>query len=124
MRLTDEQWAVLGPLIPPPEKKTLRGRPRRPDREVFEGILWVLHTGAQWNQLPTTYPPKSTCFERFQEWKNRNVFPALLETLYEQLADQGVLDLRERFIDGTFSAAQKGALMSARPRKAKAPKSC
>ena len=121
MRLTDEQWAVLGPLIPPPEQHTKRGRPRRPDREVLEGILWVLRTGAQWEELPKSYPPKSTCFDRFKEWNDRNVFPVVLEALYEQLAEQGLLDLRESFIDGTFSAAKKGAWMSARPRKAKAP---
>lgn len=122
MRLTDEQWAVLGPLIPPPVKKTKRGRPRRPDREVLEGILWVLWTGAQWKALPSDYPPKSTCFERFKEWNNRNVFPALLAALYEDLDEHGQLDLRESFIDGTFSAAKKGALMSGRPRKGRAAK--
>ncbi|WP_157452080.1 transposase, partial [Deinococcus aquatilis] len=52
MRLTDEQWAILAPLLPPPLKQTRRGRPRRGDQELLEGILWVLRTGAQWAQLP------------------------------------------------------------------------
>ncbi|WP_420594343.1 transposase [Deinococcus sp.] len=114
MRLTDEQWAVLGPLIPLPEKKTTkRGCPRRPDREVLEGILWVLKTSAQWEERPKSYPAKSTCFDRFKVWNDRNVFPTLLEALYKQLADQRLLDLHESFVDGTFSAAKKGAWMSA-----------
>lgn len=125
MRLTDEQWAILAPLLPPPEKQTRRGRPRRGDKELLEGILWVLRTGAQWERLPRPdYPPKSTCFERFQEWNERAVFPNVLGQLYELLEEQELLDLREAFIDGTFSAAKKGGRMSAPPRKARAPKSC
>ncbi len=137
MLLTNEHWALLAPLLTPPEKTTKRGRPRRDDRPLLEGILWVLRTGAQWDKLPHgEYPPKSTCFlaraapmrtlgrfARFQEWNDRNIFPAVLGRLYELLEDQGLLDLREAFIDGTFSAAKKGARTSVPPRKAKAPRS-
>ena len=124
VRLTDEQWSILAPLLPPPEKKNRCGRPRRGDKELLEGMLWVLRTGAQWAQLPRPdYPPKSTCFERFQEWNERGVFPNVLGRLYEMMEDQALLDLREAFIDGTFSAAKKGALMSGPRRKAKAPRS-
>ncbi|GHG13122.1 transposase [Deinococcus piscis] len=124
MRLTDEQWAVIQPLLPHPTKTTRRGRPRRDDREVLEGILWILRTGAQWSELPRAeYPPKSTSHERFQEWNEQAVFPLILAALYEQLEDQELLDLREAFIDGTFSPAKKGATKSALPRRAKAPKS-
>ncbi|GGR31871.1 transposase [Deinococcus ruber] len=124
MRLTDEQWVLLAPFLTPPEKTTKRGRPRRDDRTLLEGILWVLRTGAQWEKLPRDDDlPKSTCFTRFQEWNDRNVFPAVLGRLYELLEDQGLLDLREAFIDGTFSAANKGARMSAPPRRARAPRS-
>ncbi len=124
MQLTDAHWALLAPLFTLPEKTTKRGRPRRDDRPLLEGILWVLRTGAQWDKLPRgEYPPKSTCFARFQEWNERNVFPAVLGRLYELLEDQGLLDLREAFIDGTFSAAKKGARMSVPPRRAKVPRS-
>ena len=122
--MKDEHWAVLAPLLIPPEKKTKRGRPRRDDRPLLEGILWVLRTGAQWDKLPReTYPPKSTCFARFKEWNDRHVFPEVLGQLYDLLEDQGLLDLREAFIDGTFSAAKKGAPTSAPPKKGKAPRS-
>lgn len=124
MRLTDEQWNNLQPLMPKPIKKTKRGRPRRSDREVLEGILWILRTGAQWEALPKgEYPPKSTCHERFQEWNEHAVFPLILAALYEEFEDREWLDLRETFIDGTFSPAKKGATKSAPPRKAKAAKS-
>lgn len=124
MRLSDKQWSNLQPRIPKPIKKTKRGRPRRDDREVLEGILWILRTGAQWDALPKgEYPPKSTCHERFQEWNEQGVFPLILAALYEEFEDREWLDLREAFIDGTFSPAKKGATRSAPPRKAKAAKS-
>ncbi|GGB85480.1 transposase [Deinococcus soli (ex Cha et al. 2016)] len=124
MRLSDAQWAVLAPLIPPPITRTTRGRPRRSDREVLEGILWVLRTGAQWAALPKgEYPPKTTCHDRFQEWVDRQAFLNILTALAELSEENALLDLREAFIDGTFSAAKKGARMSVPPRKAKAPRS-
>lgn len=57
----------------------------------------------QWDKLPRGDSPlKSTCVARFQEWNDRDVFPAVLAQLYELLEEQGLLDLREAFIDGTF----------------------
>ena len=124
MQLTDEHWALLAPLLTPPEKTTKRGRPIWDDRPLLKGILWVLRTSAQWDKLPReAYPPKSTCFARFHEWNDRNVFPAVLGRLYELLEDQGLLDLREAFIDGTFSATKKGDRTPYPPRKVREPKS-
>ena len=124
VHLTDEQWNVLAPLIPQPVKRTARGRPRRDDREVLEGILWILRTGAQWSELPQgEYPPKSTCHERFQEWNEQNAFPRILQALYEQLEDLCWLNLSETFIDGTFSPAKKGGPISVPPRRGKVPRS-
>ncbi|MBI1292812.1 transposase, partial [bacterium] len=58
MRLTDQQWVILYPLIPPPKRRQDgRGRPWRGNRECLEGILWVLKTGARWRDLPRDYPP-------------------------------------------------------------------
>lgn len=125
MRLTNEQWAILAPLLPPAEKQTRRGRPRRDDKEVLEGILWVLRTGTQWQALPRPdYPPNSTCFEWFQEWNERNVFPSVLGQLYEVLEEQELWALREALIDGTLSAAKKEARMSALQKKVRALRSC
>jgi len=124
MRPCDDQWAVLGPLLPQPVKRTKRGRPRRSDRDVLDGILWILRTGAQWEALPIgEYPSKTTCHDRFQEWNEHNVFPTVLAALYEMGEEQQLLDLREAFQGGTFSAAKKGARTSAQPRRARVPKS-
>lgn len=123
-RLVDEQWALLAPLLEKVSTKTTsRGRPRLPDRDVLDGILWVLKTGAQWNELPAKYPPYQTCHRRFQEWVRSGVFAELLRTLAQDMEARGGISLEECFIDGTFAPAKKGALVLARQREAKAPSS-
>ena len=58
MDLTDAQWAVLEPLLPKPRRRPDgRGRPWRDPRDVLNGILWILKTGAPWHDLPDRYPP-------------------------------------------------------------------
>ena len=53
MDLTNEQWRRIEPLVPPMQRKPGgRGRPPREPREVLNGILWVLRTGAPWKDLP------------------------------------------------------------------------
>jgi hypothetical protein len=89
----------------------------------LDGILWILRTGAQWEDLPRRYPPKSTCHRRFQEWTASGVFDEILTTLAEDLRDRGGIDLSEGFIDGTFAPAKRGAQMSARPNAVKARRS-
>jgi transposase len=110
--LTDEQWAVLEPLIlEPPRRFDRRGRPWRDTREVLDGVLWVLRTGARWRDLPETYPPYQTCHRRFQGWVRDGTLKWVLTALAKHLRDRGVPDLTECFIDGTFLAAKKGEVM-------------
>ncbi|MGQ4398600.1 transposase, partial [Streptomyces violaceoruber] len=50
--VSDELWSLVGPLLPKPGPKKAEGRPRVPDRQALCGILFVLHTGIQWEYLP------------------------------------------------------------------------
>ena len=80
MDLTDEPWAVLKPVMPVPLcRPDGRGRPWRDPRTVLEGILWMLRTGAQWNDRPPRSPPSQTCHRRFQHWVRSGVFERLLQ---------------------------------------------
>lgn len=120
MDITNEQWEFLEPLIPQPEVDALgRGRPRCPDRDVLNGILWVLRTGAPWADLPDRYPSSSTCHKRFQEWIKDNVFGEILAALRRDLATRGGIQDIESFIDGTYVPAKKGALRSVSPARAR-----
>ena len=109
MDLTDEQWNILEPLIPKPRVRADgRGRPWCDDRQVLNGILWVLRTGAHWRDVPERYPSPATCHRRHQEWSRTGVFNRILQALAEDLRSRGKLDLSECFIDGTFVVAKKG----------------
>ena len=114
--LTDEQWAIIEPLIPPPLRRDdRRGRPWKDSREVLNGVLWILRTGAPWQDMPDRFPPFQTCHRRFQQWVDDGTLRRVLESLAEDLHQRGELDLSECFIDATFVAAKKGAQMSERP---------
>ena len=64
--LTDEEWALIAPLIPPARRG---GRRRSVDlREVTNGIMYVLSTGCQWRAVPKDLPPRSTIFAYFDLW--------------------------------------------------------
>ena len=124
MDLTDEQWAVLEPLIPDPLRRADgRGRPWKPARDVLNGILWILRTGAPWKDMPDRYPPYQTCHRRFQQWDREGVMDRILVALAADLKERGDLDLSECFIDGTFVVAKKGALGWERPSGAKVQRS-
>jgi len=82
--LTDDQWAVLAPLLPKPRRRPDgRGRPWRDRRDVLNGILWILKTGAPWPDLPRRYPPYQTCHRRYQAWIRAGVLDRVLYALAE-----------------------------------------
>jgi transposase len=124
MERTDEQWAILESLIPIKEpREDGKGRPRINDRDILNGILWVLRTGAAWQDMPDRYPSPATCHRRFQEWQREGVLEKILTSLAEDLKERGRLDLTECFIDGTFVAAKKGDGQWERPSGAKVRRS-
>lgn len=76
---SDELWEQIEPLLPPPPPPDPlgRGRPRVPDREALDGILFVLRTGCQWKALDATgICSGSTAHSRFQKWVQAGVFHA------------------------------------------------
>src|SRR5499427_6583549 len=110
MDLTDAEWAILAPLFPKPRvRRDRRGRPWRDPRDVLNGILWILRTGAPWKDLPDRYASYQTCHRQFQRWRRTGVLECILQQLSEELRDRSKLDLSEGFIDATFTAAKKGA---------------
>jgi transposase len=76
--LTDEQWQAVAPLLPP---RPARGRPRRDDRQVITGILYVLSTGCRWMDLPDRYGSDTTAWQRYQALRAAGVWDELMRTL-------------------------------------------
>jgi transposase len=122
MRLTDEQWNVLAPIFDA-EPTPARGRPRIPDRDVLDGVLWVLKTGARWHDLPERYPSPATCHRRFQAWNRSGLLARALKALADDLVRRGGLDLSECAVGATFAPAKKGAQPSGRPSAGRGPRS-
>jgi transposase len=78
--LTDEEWALVEPLIPPAKRG---GRRRSVDmREVVNGLMYVLSTGCQWRYVPKDLPPKSTLFSYFDLWTHHGVIDRMHHALY------------------------------------------
>ena len=124
MELTDAQWDLLKPLVEPRTPKKRRGRPWRDTRQVLEGVLWILRTGAQWSELPRDkFPPYQTCHRRFQQWVRAGTLVKLLRCLAEDLLARGQLDLAETFIDASFTGAKKGAVLLVQHAAAKGARS-
>jgi transposase len=76
--LTDAEWALLAPLLPPAPT----GRPRTRDlREIVNGIFYILRTGCQWRYLPADYGPWSTVAYHFYRWRDDGTWAAILDVL-------------------------------------------
>jgi len=110
--LTIEQRDRLLSVLPAyPEKPT--GRKRADLVRVFLGILWVLESGARWEDIDKRkYASYQTCHRYFQEWVRSGVFQDALLALAEELEDAGLLKLQEAFLDGCFVPAKRGAMRS------------
>jgi putative transposase len=81
--LTDAQWKVIQPLLPPQKP---RGRKRTVNlREVLNAILYVLHTGCQWDYLPHDFLPHDTVYGYFRQWKNDGTWAKLHDTVRIQV---------------------------------------
>jgi transposase len=68
--LTDCEWFAIKPFVP----NKPRGVPRVDDRCVLNGIFWVLRSGAPWRDLPRSFGPYTTCYNRFVRWRRAGVW--------------------------------------------------
>ena len=91
--ISDELWALAEPLIPPrrPAIHGRTGRPRTSDRDVLEGIAFVLSIGIGWAKLPTEFGYGSgwTCWRRMHEWAEAGVFDQLHTAVLDRLGGSG-----------------------------------
>ena len=113
--LTDEQWQKIAPLLPEPEQSPKGGPKPIANRPAFEGILWVLRSGARWKDLPDRYPSASTCWRRLRDWEEQGIWLKAWRAFLAELDDKGQLNWAETFADGSFAPAKKGGPVSERP---------
>ena len=75
--LSDCEWGVIKPMLP----NKPRDVPRVNDRRLLNGTFWVLRSGAPWRDLPETYGPGTTCYNRFVRWRRAGVWDRIMEAL-------------------------------------------
>jgi len=96
--LTDDEWALLEPLLPSQRKSA-----RQDDRRVLNGIFYILRTGAPWRDLPERYGPHTTIYNRFNRWSRRGIF----KRMFDQLATRSRDSLH--LIDSSFVKAHRAS---------------
>src|SRR5262245_43505429 len=123
-RVDDALWALLEPILRVDKPRKKSGRPRRDDRAIFDGLIWLARTGAQWSALPRAFGPKSTVHERFSEWVASGALERAWAVLLGACDGEIGLDWSWQAADGCIIKApfgKKGALARRRPRGATPP---
>ncbi|WP_107115088.1 IS5 family transposase [Streptomyces kanasensis] len=109
--VSDELWLLIEPLLPEPAPRLVAGRPRVPDRQALCGILFVLHTGIQWEYLPQElgFGSGMTCWRRLAAWNEAGVWDRLHAVLLTKLRASRQLDWSRAVIDSSHvRAARRG----------------
>ena len=104
--LSDGQWRKIKQWLPKPK---LTGRPRANEREVINGILYVLSTGCRWDDLPhdIAASPK-TCNRRLLEYQRRCVWQKIQAELLKEARRRGYLNLNNAYHDASLVKSKKG----------------
>jgi putative transposase len=107
-RVDDVLWARVAPLLVITKPRKKPGRPRTADRPLFDGVLWLLRTGAPWKTMPAEFGPQSTIHQRFQEWVQTGAFARAWTLILEEYDDFVGLDLHGQSADGCLIKAPLG----------------
>jgi len=104
----DTFWERVKPLLPPPRPRP-RGRKPLDQRQVLNGVLYVLRTGCQWKMLPREYGSGSSCHRYFQAWVRAGVFRKLWRRCLQEYDELRGVDWRWQSLDSvTIQAPVKG----------------
>ena len=118
-RVDDALWKELEPILRIDKPRKKPGRPRRDDRPIFDGLIWLARTGGQWASLPAEFGPKSTVHLRFTEWVETGALERAWALLLERYDDEVGLDWTWQAADGCIVKApfgKKGGLANRRRR--------
>jgi len=107
--LTDREWETLRPLLP---LKKSRGRPRADDRKTLNGILYVLHTGCRWEDIPPErYGSGKTCWDRFKKWRQAGLWNAIAGIMLMELNRRRKVNRNNAYLDTSVRQNKRGVLI-------------
>jgi len=104
--LTDEQWKLIEPHLPPPART---GRPRNDDRATVNGILYILITGCRWMDMPAKYGSHKSVWERHKKWSEKGTWERIMDALAAKGYSEGKVKVDSLSIDSSTVPAKKGA---------------
>ena len=113
--MTEQDWRRVEPHLPR-RCGPLGGRRFRDHRQVLDGVLWVLHTGAQWRELPARYGPWQTAYHRHTRWSGDGALARVLDALRLELDGEGLIDHGLWLADATRVRAGRSAAGAERER--------
>ncbi len=129
--LPSQHWERIAPFFPHPTHHGGRGRPWEDHHRLLNGILWRLHTGAPWRDIPERYGPWETVYSRFRRWRQDGTLAKILTHLLEDLERRGQLGHELWLVDATVirasraaSGAEKKSRRGAKAGRAKAGTTC
>jgi transposase len=105
----EDLWELIEPLLPPWPDKAPGPQPV-PDRQCLQGVLFVLHTGIGWEDLPQElgYGSGMTCWRRLKRWTQAGVFDQMHQILLDRLNAANRIDWSRAAMDGSHIDAKKG----------------
>jgi transposase len=110
--LTDQAFARVQPLLP---NDSRRGRPWRDHRRVLGGIVWKLHTGRPWRDVPGRFGPWQTCYSRLRRWQADGTWPRVWPGLAADQAGSGHDRCGQAALVAAPVAAARAGLVAATP---------
>jgi transposase len=105
--LTDEQWALIEPILP--KRTATTGRKPKDPRQMLNGIIWILRSGAPWRDMPERYGHWQTVYDYYWHWRDEGTFDRILSALQIRLDRQGQIDWDLWCIDGSSVRAARAA---------------
>jgi transposase len=105
--LTDEQWQVVEPILP--KRTATTGRKAKDPRQMLNGIIWILRSGAPWRDVPERYGRCKTVYDYFWHWRDNGTFDRILSALQIRLDREGRIDWDLWCIDGSSVRAARAA---------------
>lgn len=110
--VNDELWSIVQGILAALDPPAATGRPRTGQREAFNGIVYQMRSGVQWNQLPQHFGDDASVHRTMQRWIAKGVLQRIWAALIENCAELGGVDWRWQSADGAMGKARFGGIAS------------